>query len=261
MYATFPEGTEVSVIACRSMNASFWHDLNIVVSCTIVPCGHVDAIVTARENVRGPWNEEGEQEERTEQERPEKNDQLREHVEQLAIWEDELTRNLGQYVQQQTRLSELIEGIRHQLKRLESNSIQNIEGRDFPTPRQSKNPVRGAHFQVKAYLDIGKFSGMEPTPQDELTFEQWVCDVCAYQRQFPNFILLPAMSKSIRGKAMSVLRSLDPEFTIDEAIATLAREYEGVANSDIFFKDFYQMHQEKSKKVQVFSVRLREALN
>ena len=41
---------------------------------------------------------------------------------------------LGQYMQQQTRPSELMEGIGHQLERLESNSIQNIKGRDFPTP-------------------------------------------------------------------------------------------------------------------------------
>ena len=83
----------------------------------------------------------------------------------------------------------------------------------------------------------------------------------AYQRQFPDFILLPAVRKSIRGKAKSVLRSLGPEFSIDEAIATLVREYEGVASSDVVFKDFYQMWQEKSEKVQIFSVRLREALN
>lgn len=76
-------------------------------------------------------------------------------------------------------MSELIEGIGHQLERLESNSIQNIQGKDFPTPivQHGEEPVRGANFQVKADLDIGKFSGMEPTPHDELTFKQWVCDV------------------------------------------------------------------------------------
>ena len=84
-----------------------------------------------------------------------------------------------------------------------------------------------------------------------------MCD----QRQFPDFILLPAVRKLIRGKAKSVLRSLGPEFSIDEAIAMLVREYEGIASLDIVFKDFYQMQQEKSEKVQIFSVRLREGLN
>ena len=149
------------------------------------------------------------------------------------------------------------------MEKLESNSVQNIQGRDFHTPTQVMidNHVGGTNFQVKADLDIGKFSGVEPTPNNELTFEQWVCDVRAYQRQFPDFILLLAVRKSIQGKAKSVLRSLGSDFTIDEVIGTLVREYEGVASSDVVFKDFYQMHQEKSEKVQVFSVRLREALN
>ena len=59
---------------------------------------------------------------------------MKEQVAQLAVRESELTRNLGQYAQQQNKLSELIEGIGRQLERLGSNSVQNIQGRDFHTP-------------------------------------------------------------------------------------------------------------------------------
>ena len=103
--------------------------------------------------------------------------------------------------------------------------------------------------------------GSDPVPSNELTFEQWLSDIRAYQRQFPEFVLLPAVRKSIQGRAKSVLRNLGPEYTIDQAIEVLTREYEGVANSDVVFKEFYQLKQEKNEKVQVFSVRLREALN
>ena len=40
----------------------------------------------------------------------------------------------------------------------------------------------------------------------------------------------------------------------------LTQEYEGVASSDVIFKDFYQLKQEQNKKVQVFSIRIRDAL-
>ena len=134
--------------------------------------------MAARENVRGPWKDQGECEQVNESQLSH-DDLLREKVDQLASKEEELLRNLGQYVQWQTQLSELIEGIGHQLERLESNSIQNIQGKDFHTPmvQRSEEPVRGANFQVKADLDIGKFSGVELTPHDELTFKQWVCDM------------------------------------------------------------------------------------
>ena len=89
-------------------------------------------------------------------------------------------------------------------------------------------------------------------PPNELTFEQWLSDTRAYQRQFPKFVLLPAVRKSIQGRAKSVLRNLGPEYTIDQAIKVLTREYEGVANSDVVFKEFYQLKQEKNEKVQVF---------
>ena len=86
-------------------------------------------------------------------------------------------------------------------------------------------------------------------------------NIRAYQRQFPEFVLLLAVRKSIQGRAKSVLRNLGPDYTIDQAIEVLTREYEGVANSDVVFKEFYQLKQEKNEKVQVFSVRLWEALN
>ena len=40
----------------------------------------------------------------------------------------------------------------------------------------------------------------------------------------------------------------------------LTQEYEGVASSDMIFKEFYQLRQERNDKVQVFSIQLRDAL-
>ena len=52
-------------------------------------------------------------------------------------------------------------------------------------------------FQVKANLDIGKFSGTKPTPSDKLTFNQWCIDVKSYQASYPDNILLPAIRKLV----------------------------------------------------------------
>ena len=65
-------------------------------------------------------------------------------------------------------------------------------------------------FQVKANIAIGKFSGTEPTPANELNFDQWCIDVKSYQASYPDNILLPAIRKSIVGKAKSVIRHLGP---------------------------------------------------
>ena len=78
------------------------------------------------------------------------------------------------------------------------------------------------------------------------------------------WVCTPPSSKkiySIQGRAKSVLRNLGPDYTIDQAIELLTRKYEGVFNSDVVFKKFYQLKQKKNEKVQVYSVRLRKALN
>ena len=71
---------------------------------------------------------------------------------------------------------------------------------------------------------------------------------------------MPAIRKSIIGKAESVIRHLGPSYTVDEVITVLTQEYEGVASSDVIFKDFYQLKQEHNEKVQVFPIRLRDML-
>ena len=108
--------------------------------------------------------------------------------------------------------------------------------------------------------DLGKFSGMEPVPSNELTFDQWRVDVQSYQTNVPDHILLPAIRKSITGKAQSVIRTLGPNYTMEDVIKCLSGEYEPVASSNIAFKEFYQLKQERGEKVQVFSIRLRDAL-
>ena len=115
-------------------------------------------------------------------------------------------------------------------------------------------------FQVKADQDLGKFSGMEPVPSNELTFDQWKIDVCSYQTNVPKHILLPAIRKSIIGKAQLVIRNLGPNYSVEDVVTCLAQEYGGVASSDIVFKEFYQLKQERNEKVHVFSIRLRDAL-
>ena len=148
-----------------------------------------------------------------------------------------------------------------QLSRSKNSEPSSVAGVDYSTPEISRpiynQQIPNSQIQVKAELDIGKFSGSDPVPKDELTFEQWRSDIMAYQHQFPEYALLPVVCKLIQGKAKSVLRSLGPDFDIDQAIIALSREYEGVASYDVVFKQFYELCQEPKEKVCVFSKTLR----
>ena len=79
-------------------------------------------------------------------------------------------------------MTQLIDSLGIQLQKIESASVENIAGHEYPTPQMSRimgrettniSPNLGvaANFQVKADLDMSKFSSVDPTPHDELTFE------------------------------------------------------------------------------------------
>ena len=172
-----------------------------------------------------------------------------------------LAQKLFDQDEKQVGLLKVVEQLMEKVAKLETQPLQTVGFMTSSTQNVS-NPFGNlsTSFQVKADMDIGKFSGTEPTPSDELSFDQWCIDIKSYQTSYPDNVLLPAIGKSIVGKAKSVIRHLGPTCTVDEIINILTQEYEGVASSDVIFKDFNQLKQECNEKVQVFSIRLRDML-
>ena len=168
-----------------------------------------------------------------------------------------------QMVEQDARQGNLLKAVEQLTEKVTKLEMQPIQPQGFMTSSSQNISNFGnllTSFQVKANIDIGKFSGTKPTPTDELNFNQWSIDVRSYQVSYPDNILLPAIRKSIVGRAKSVIRHLGPSYTVEEVIMILTQEYEGVASSDVIFKDFYQLRQEKNERVQIFSIRLRYML-
>ena len=166
-------------------------------------------------------------------------------------------------VEQDAKQDNLLKAVEQLTEKVIKLEMQPVQPRDFMTS-SSQNVSNFGNlstlFQVKADTDLGKFSGTKPTPTDELNFDQWCIDVRSYQVSYPDNILLPAIRKSIVGRAKSVMRHLGTSCTVEEVITVLTQEYEGVASSNVIFKDFYQLRQERNEKVQIFSIWLRDML-
>ena len=185
---------------------------------------------------------------------------LQEEFEQMAAQKSTLRQQMGEQDVKQDNLLKAVEQLTVKVTKLE---MQPIQPQGFMTSLSQNVSHFGnlsTSFQVKADIDIGKFSGTKPNPTDELSFDQWCIDVRSYQVSYPDNILLPAIWKSIVGRAKSVIRHLGPSYTMADIITVLTQEYEGVASSDVIFKDFYQLRQERNEKVQIFSIQLRDML-
>ena len=186
---------------------------------------------------------------------------LEEEFKEVVTQREEFARQLNDSIEKQTNLLKVVEQLTEKVSKLETQPFQ-TPGFMTSSSQNVSNPFGNlsTSFQVKANIGIGKFSGTEPTPSDEWNFDQWCIDIKSYQSSYPDNILLPAVRKSIVGRAKSIIRHLGLSYTIEEVISVLTQEYKGVASSYMIFKEFYQLRQEQNKKVQVFSIRLRDAL-
>ena len=248
---TFKREVTLGMVPGELMSIEDWMGVPIVITVLILGRNKVGAIVEAREK----------HQQTVRQKEIENEGRLRIRDRELEEEKVKLEQDIQEYSGKQTNLEKLVEGLSKKIQKMET---QPISGKGFST--SSTQNLSGSFgnlttsFQVKADLDIGKFSGTEPVPNNKLTFDQWRIDVRSYQTSVPDHILLPAVRKSIIGKAQSVVRTLGPNYSVEDVIKCLAREYEGVTSSDIIFKEFYQLKQERGEKVQIFSIRLRDAL-
>ena len=248
---TFKREVTLGMVAGELMSIEDWMGVPVVITVLILGRNKIGAILEARERHR----------QIVRQKEIENGGDLCVRDRELQEEKVKLEQEIQDYSGKQRNLEKIVEGLSEKIQKMET---QPISGKGFST--SSAQNLLGSFgnlttsFQVKADLDIGKFSGTEPVPDNELTFDQWRIDVRSYQTSVPDHILLPAVRKSIVGKAQSVVRTLGPNYSVEDVIKCLAREYEGVTSSDIVFKEFYQLKQERGEKVQIFSIRLRDAL-
>ena len=204
----------------------------VIVTVVILDKNKVKAILGARERHGQEVKEKSQ----------EKESEARRQLERLIDEEGKLKLDVEGYYGKHKDLERLVESLNEKIQKLET---QPVGGRGFTTSSaQNLSSSFGnltTSFQVKVDLDLGKFSGKEPVPSDELTFDQWRVDVQSYQTNVPKHILLPAIQKSIIGKAQSVIRTLRPNYSVEDVVTCLAQEYEGITSSNVVLKKFYQL--------------------
>ena len=254
---TYEQGVPLGQVAGELMAIESWGDFPILVTVVIIKRSKVDSIVEVRQKSR---QEQGARELKEIEKLKQGQYDLQEDFAQVNIQKEMLRKKIVDHDTKQDSLLQAVEQLTEKVTKLETQPLQTQGFMTSSTQNVSNFGNLSTSFQVKADIDIGKFSGTEPTPADELNFDQWCIDVKSYQTSYPDNILLLAIRKSIVGCAKSVIRHLGPSYTVDEIIAILTQEYEGVASSDVIFKDFYQLRQEKNEKVQAFSICLRDML-
>ena len=217
---TYRQGVSLGQVAGELMVIESWRYFPILITVVIIKRSKVDSIVEVRQKYRQEQKDCNLKEfEKLKQGQYD----LQEEFEQMATQKSTLKQQMVEQDAKQGNLLKAVEQLTEKVTKLE---MQPVQPQGFMTSSSQNVSNFGnllTSFQVKADIDIGKFSGTEPTPTDELSFNQWCMDVRSYQVSYPDNILLPAIRKSIVGRAKSVIRHLGPSYTVEEVITVLTQ--------------------------------------
>ena len=99
-------------------------------------------------------------------------------------------------VEQDAKQDNLLKAVEQLTEKVTKLEMQPVQPQGFMTSSSQNVSHFGnllTSFQVKADIDIGKFSDAEPSLTNELNLDQWCIDVRSHQVSYPDNILLLAI--------------------------------------------------------------------
>ena len=187
---TYKQGVPLGQVAGELMTIESWKDFPILITVVIIKRSKVDSIVEVRQKYQ---QEQKDRELKEIKKLKQGQYDLREEFEQVNVQKEMLRQKIVDNDVKQGSLLHVVEQLTEKVAKLETQPLQAQGFMTSSTQNVSNFGNLSTSFQVKADIDIGKFSGTEPTPSDELNFDQWCIDVKSYQTSYPDNILLPCL--------------------------------------------------------------------
>lgn len=115
-------------------------------------------------------------------------------------------------------------------------------------------------FYLKPY--VGIFSGTEPRPKSESSFEDLKLEVESLiaAKIYPDVSISQAIRKSLRGQAKKVLLNMSPSAKPLEIIRKIENVFGNVASGEAVLQEFYTAEQSSEESVADWGLRLEDIL-
>ena len=105
----------------------------------------------------------------------------------------------------QQQFVEVVQALQEKVKELEKKG----EERAIPFPGGPlgvvTDPIKGTTFKISKAPELPKFSGAEPVPREEGSFEQWIFQVKGSQSQHTADAIRSGVVNSVRGEARDLV--------------------------------------------------------
>ena len=106
------------------------------------------------------------------------------------------------------------------------------------------------------------FSGEDPKPKTEATFEEWKYEVSCLRKDkiYSDTVIGQAIRKSLKGQAKKVLLPMGSGASVDEILVRLEGVFGNVATPMSILQEFYTAYQKQDESVAAWGLRLEEIL-
>ena len=128
-----------------------------------------------------------------------------------------------------------------------------------PRGEQQHLLVSAPPTQLVMSSSLPLFSGSDPTPKDECTYEQWRFQVKGMRSSCPEQTVKTAVITSVRGEASEAISFAGFHAPLSVLLEAMDDRFGRKLTSDRLQQDFYQLQQEKGEKIQHFAGRLEKA--
>ena len=156
-------------------------------------------------------------------------------------------------------IQDLLTCFKQQIQRIEvtSSKISSLTGP--PSPGSVETPEVEPEMRTKPPFKtptLTKFSGIEPVPKGEGSYEQFKFQIKGYRKTYDDEAIKAGMIGSVTDNARDYLNFVGFDKELPVLMAALETRYGKGQTKDKLQQEFYQLTQECNESVQQFSGRL-----
>ena len=145
-----------------------------------------------------------------------------------------------------------------QTKTIQTSSCTEQEAKNVNLTESIGTSYEGSNSCPK----ITYFSGEEPKPKNEATYEEWRYEVECIKKDgiYSEQIIAQAVRKSLKGPAKRVLLPLGPSVSIKDMLSRLEGVFGNVATGESILQEFHTASQKADESVTAWGLRIEEIL-
>ena len=160
----------------------------------------------------------------------------------------------------QTQLTEVVQALQDKLKVMEQKSQETVVPipNHFIMPRgvPQINSTVQVEYKVSKPPELPYFSGTDPVPREEGSFEQWIFQVRGSHANHIEDAIRSGIIDSVRGEAQDLVEYVGFSAPLETILTRLEGRFHKTRSTDGLQYKFFQLGQDKGEGVQQYPGRL-----